>query len=82
MLLQSVSRIGRAKSTVVKTLTLLRHPQEAIQMRGDRVSLSRGPDLLRRFLREARHPWAASRALSGEATRAASAPGWLGWYPR
>lgn len=52
MLLQSVSHIGRAKSTVVKTLTPLRHPQEAIQMRGDRVSLPRGPDLLRHFLRE------------------------------
>lgn len=52
MLLQSASRISQAKSTAVKTLTPLRHLQEAIQTPGDRVSLPRGPDLLRRFLRE------------------------------
>ena len=52
MLLQSASRIGRAKSTVVKTLIWLSHLREAIQTPGDRFSLPCGPDLLRRFLRE------------------------------
>lgn len=78
MLLQSVSHMGRAKSTAVKTLTPLRHPQEAIQMPGDRVSLPRGPDLLRRFLweRPDAHGLRAGRSLGKSPEQHAP---WVGW---
>lgn len=80
MLLQSVSHMGRAKSTAVKTLTPLRHPQEAIQMPGDRVSLPRGPDLLRRFLweRPDAHGLRAGCSLGKSPEQHAPRVGWDG----